>query len=275
MKATVAQIKAVRDRTGAAIIDCKKALESNGLDVDKAIQTLAAQSLSAVGREGRIVSEGIVGKGIGKEGRVAVLVEMLSETDFVAKMDRFRETASSIAQSLAEELERSVQSSTEALLKEHPTEMAEKMQINTEEKNLAATEMISQLIFETKETIKLRRVLSLTNARNGITGIYSHGIGKMVAVVSLTPNTDASSTAVKELADNIAIHLVACPSLPTYGPNADLSASIKDLCDQPFIMDESVTIGQALKQVGAELKSHALVNVASYENPEAESETSN
>ncbi len=89
---TAAMVKELRDRTGAGMMDCKKALAETGGDTEKAIDWLRSKGLAAAAKKaGRTAAEGLVGVRV--EGRCGVAVEVNSETDFVAKIDRFQDFA--------------------------------------------------------------------------------------------------------------------------------------------------------------------------------------
>lgn len=93
-----ADVKALRDRTGAAMMDCKAALAEADGDVDRAIEVLRIKGqASAQKRSGRATSEGIVSSYIHATGKVGVLVEVQCETDFVARSDDFQEFAREVA----------------------------------------------------------------------------------------------------------------------------------------------------------------------------------
>jgi elongation factor Ts len=93
-----ADVKKLRDRTGAGIMDCKAALSEAGGDVDKAIEVLRVKGqASAAKRSGRATSEGVVTSYIHATGKVGVLVEVQCETDFVARGNEFREFALEVA----------------------------------------------------------------------------------------------------------------------------------------------------------------------------------
>jgi elongation factor Ts len=95
---SAADVKALRDRTGAAMMDCKAALSEAGGDVDRAIEILRIKGqASAEKRAGRATSEGIVASYIHATGKVGVLVEVQCETDFVARSDDFQEFAREVA----------------------------------------------------------------------------------------------------------------------------------------------------------------------------------
>jgi elongation factor Ts len=91
-------VKALRERTGAGIMDCKAALSESGGDLDKAIENLRVRGqASAAKRSGRATSEGVVSSYIHATGKVGVLVEVQCETDFVARSDEFQEFAREVA----------------------------------------------------------------------------------------------------------------------------------------------------------------------------------
>ena len=95
-------IKQLRERTGAGILDCKKALEANNGDIEKAIEELRKKGLAQVAKKaGRIAAEGIVDSYIHGEGRIGVLVEVNIETDFAAKSEEFRGFVKDIAMQIA------------------------------------------------------------------------------------------------------------------------------------------------------------------------------
>jgi elongation factor Ts len=96
------QVRELRQRTGAGIMDCKKALEETGGDLEKAIDHLRKKGLaSAAKKRGRVTKEGMVGSYIHAGGKIGVLVEVNCETDFVAKTSEFqnlvKETAMQVA----------------------------------------------------------------------------------------------------------------------------------------------------------------------------------
>jgi elongation factor Ts len=96
--ATMEQIKELRERTGAGILDCKRALAENADDVQKAIDWLRAKGMaSAAKKAGRAAAEGIVEAYIHAGGKVGVLVELNCETDFVAMNDSFKQLARELA----------------------------------------------------------------------------------------------------------------------------------------------------------------------------------
>ena len=98
MAVTAADVKALRERTGAAMMDCKTALSEADGDLERAIDILRVKGqASASKRAGRATSEGIVASYVHANGKVGVLVEVQSETDFVARNEDFQEFAREVA----------------------------------------------------------------------------------------------------------------------------------------------------------------------------------
>ena len=99
---TAALVKELRERTGAGMMDCKKALTETAGDIDKAIDFLREKGLAAAAKKaGRVASEGLVEAYIHAGGRIGVLVEVNCETDFVAKTDDFKTLVKDIAMHIA------------------------------------------------------------------------------------------------------------------------------------------------------------------------------
>jgi elongation factor Ts len=95
-------VKALRDQTGAGMMDCKKALKENNGDADKAIEWLRQKGIaSAAKKEGRVAAEGLVDSYIHTGGRVGVLVEVNCETDFVARREEFKSLVRDVAMQVA------------------------------------------------------------------------------------------------------------------------------------------------------------------------------
>jgi elongation factor Ts len=95
-------VKQLRERTGAGMLDCKKALEANNNDIEKAIEDLRKKGLAAAAKKaGRIAAEGVVDSYIHGNGRIGVLVEVNVETDFAAQNETFRSFVKDIAMQIA------------------------------------------------------------------------------------------------------------------------------------------------------------------------------
>jgi elongation factor Ts len=95
-------VKELRERTGAGMMDCKKALKENGGDMDKAMEWLRQKGITSADKKaGRVAAEGLVGSYIHTGGRVGVLVEVNCETDFVARREEFQTLVRNIAMQVA------------------------------------------------------------------------------------------------------------------------------------------------------------------------------
>jgi elongation factor Ts len=102
MAFTAQDVKTLRDRTGLGMMDCKKALEENDGDLDKAVEWLRKKGLAAAAKKAdRIAAEGIVEAYIHPGGRVGVLIEVNCETDFVAKTENFQRLVKELAMHVA------------------------------------------------------------------------------------------------------------------------------------------------------------------------------
>lgn len=182
---SAALVKELRDRTNAGMMECKKALvEANG-DIEQAIELMRKSGLAkAVKKAGRIAAEGSVVVLISKDAKRAILLELNSETDFVAREDRFRAFAKKAA----------------AFALDHGISDIEALQNHSEieEDRLA---MVSAL----GENIALRRLSIFECPEGGSLGIYAHGDShttRIGAVVILKKGS-------QELARDLAMHIAA------------------------------------------------------------------
>ncbi|MFQ5895604.1 MAG: translation elongation factor Ts, partial [Nitrospinota bacterium] len=102
MEITTEMVKALRERTGAGVMDCKEALRGAGGDFEEAVRLLREKGLAAARKkEGRAAGEGLVGCYVHHDGRVGALVEVNCETDFVARTSEFQELARDLAMHVA------------------------------------------------------------------------------------------------------------------------------------------------------------------------------
>jgi elongation factor Ts len=104
MAATISaqEVSTLRGRTGAGMMDCKKALQETGGDLEKAVELLRAKGIAkAEKRAGRQAQEGLIGSYVHFNGKIAVLVELNCETDFVARTEDFQQLAKDLAMHIA------------------------------------------------------------------------------------------------------------------------------------------------------------------------------
>ncbi len=132
MSVSMADIKALRERTGAGILDCKKALSENGGDVDGAIDWLRAKGIAkAAKKAGRAATEGLVHSYIHAGGKIGVLIEVNCETDFAAMNEKFQTFVADIAMHIAAsapEYVRREEVPSEAYEKEKAVQLAKTME---------------------------------------------------------------------------------------------------------------------------------------------------
>jgi len=196
-------VKALRDQTGAGMMDCKSALVDASGDVDKAVELLRERGLSKAGkRAGRETSEGAIG--IALDGENASIIELGCETDFVAKTDDFQSLTNDIAGVVARDA--SVQGPAEAL--------AAVLQDGTIEDRIKAH------VAKLGENIELKRVARI--AVDGITGGYVHGGGKLGVIVALA--CESAAPELDELAKDLAMHVAASDPAPVAVDRTGVSA---------------------------------------------------
>ena len=206
MAATAAQVKELREKTGAGMMDCKAALEEAGGDLEKAIEVLRKKGLAqAAKRAGRIAKDGIIGHYIHMGGKVGVLVEVNCETDFVARTPEFQALVDSV---------------TTELLAAPSTE---------DPQALAAADgvvgqKVAEKIAKTGENMAVTRAARLTG--EGLVGSYLHLGGKIGVLVELqgVPAAARTSDAVQTLVRELAMQIAAAS--PSYATREEVPASI-------------------------------------------------
>lgn len=178
------QIKLLREKTGAGMVDCKKALDEAGNDIDKAVEILRKKGISkAAKRTERETSEGVVKVAVNELGNEGYVVEINSETDFVARNEKFQEFGNNVL----EIIKNSKPASLEALFN-FP------MGVSTVKETL---DTLSGVI---GEKLELKRFDILTGAT---VAAYSHAGGKIGTLVAL------NQAGQKDLALDIAMHVAA------------------------------------------------------------------
>lgn len=191
MALNVALIKQLRDRTGAGMTDCKKALEETNNDIEAACDWLREKGIAkAAKKSGRIAAEGTTY--VLTSGNDAVILEVNSETDFVAKSDAFKD-----------------------LVKEVANILLDKKPANVEEAKEVTKELFTNATVKIGEKIDLRRFEILHKEDNQTFGSYIHMGGKISALLVL--NGDNA-----EAAQGIAMHIAA--NRPTYLTTNDIPA---------------------------------------------------
>lgn len=262
MAISAAQVKELRERTGAGMMECKKALVETDGDLDAAIELLRKSGQAKADKKaGRVAAEGRIEIETSADGKRAALLEINCETDFVANDENFVAFASGVAG---------------RVLAERPADLEALGSLNFD--GITVEEARKNLIAKIGENVNLRRFASVET--DGVLGVYRHG--NRIGVVVDMDGGDA------ELARDIAMHVAAsrplCVSESEVSPEviekereiyraqaaesgkpADIVEKMVDgrvkkflkectLLGQPFVKNPDQTIEQLLKQAGATVR---------------------
>ncbi len=265
---TPKDVSELRARTGAGMMDCKRALEETGGDMEKAVELLRKKGIAkAEKRVGRSASQGVVMVETSADGREGAMVELNCETDFVARTDGFQSLARALASHVAAHAEPGIDAGS---VLDQP---------------FAAGKTVAQEIKEVSgkvgEVVALNRYARFKPAE-GIVGHYLHHNGMVGVLVELAGASDDAALA---LARDIALHIsfadpigvtgadvpaelvererrIAEEQVAQEGKPEAIRAKIVDgkvrkfiaertLLEQPFVRDDKTTVGQVMKKVGA------------------------
>ncbi len=197
---TAALVKELRDRTGAGMMDCKKALAAVEGDMDKAIDFLREKGLAAAAKKaGRIAAEGVVGSYVSEDKKSGVIVEVNCETDFVGKTDDFKAIVNSIAEHIAVT---------------KPADMDALMASKLNGKTVA--EIVTETIARIGENIAVRRFARYEAESDGLVAAYIHAGGKIGVLVNMKGGS-------ADLGKDIAMHIAA--TNPGYLDRTQVSAA--------------------------------------------------
>lgn len=265
-------VKELRDKTGAGMMDCKKALAESEGDIAKAAEWLRQKGItSAEKKSGRVAAEGLVSSYIKPEGRVGVLVEVNCQTDFVARNEAFQALVQNIAKQATDAQD------VESLM----------AQPYVEDQNITVETAVKQAVAQIGENIQVRRFdrYALEEGTQGIVDSYIHTGGRVGVLVEVGCQSDsvAKSDDFKALARNIAMQVAACPNVEYVKVEdipSDIAQKEKDiemgrddlagkpdnikekivqgridkrlkemtLMDQPYIRDQSISVEELVKQ---------------------------
>ena len=293
MSITAAQVKELRDMTGAGMMDCKAALNETGGDIEAAVDWLRKKGISKADKKaGRTAAEGLIG--VASDGNSAVVVELNSETDFVARNDAFQQIVRNVADV--------------ALGTDGSVEAVAAATYPGSSKSVADT--IKDAIGTIGENMSLRRTAKLA-VSNGAVATYVHNavvenLGKMGVLVAIETAGDAE--AARAFARQVAMHVAATNPLALTAEEVDPAAVAREkaifsdqaresgkpeniiekmvegrlrkfyeevvLLKQNFVLNPDVTVEQALKdaekQIGAPAKLTGFVRFALGEGIEKE-----
>lgn len=287
MEISASMVKELRERTGAGMMDCKKALtETNGA-IEKAVELLREKGLAAAAkRSGRIAAEGLVQSYISSDKRRGALVEVNCETDFVAKTDQFRSFVTELAEHIANKNPRSLSAESGD---EGPFLLEQEFKDGQ-----TVQDHITQMVATIGEKISARRFIRFEAGADGFVQDYIHLGGKIGVLLELSSSQSDPTTNEEliSLAKDLTMQIAAAK--PEYIRREEIPSSIiekeksiykaqainegkpekvaekitfgrlqkfyKENCleEQEFIKDSDLTVGKVIAQVaqsvGSEIK---------------------
>ncbi len=194
---TASMVKELRERTGAGMMDCKKALNETNGDMDKAIEILREKGLAAAAKKaGRIAAEGLVVTYISEDMKKGAAVEVNCETDFVAANEEFKSLANNIAKQVVESNVNTVE------------ELLEEKYIADNGKTIK--EVLTALIAKIGENMSVRRFEKFS-IDNGLIQSYIHGGGRIGVLVELA--CEKQDAALVQVAKDVAMQVAAANPL--------------------------------------------------------------
>jgi len=266
MEITASMVKELRERSGAGMMECKKALSENAGNIDTAIEWLRKQGLAKADKKAsRVAAEGriVLAQGTNGSGGNAVLVEINSETDFVANDDNFKSFADAVAKTALASGAKDAESLKTAKLAS----------------GASVEEARAEVVAKVGENVQVRRIVRIDG--NNRVGAYVHG-GRIGVLVEMKGGSD-------DVARGIAMHIAAM-NPPYISPDhvpAEIVSKEKEialaqmtdkdrakpadiqekmiggkirktlaemaLTGQPYVLDTNITVGDALKKDGAEV----------------------
>lgn len=269
---SAASVKELRERTGQAMMDCKKALAETDGDMDKAIELLRKKGAAVMEKRGdRENNEGrVVGK-ISDDGKTAILVNLTSETDFTAKTEQFQKIVNDAADAL--------------LATDQPCENTDQLgQLQVADGRTVA-EHVNDIVSQTGEKIILAGCEKYALDGPGLLYCYIHFNGKIGTLIQLDTDSDAvaSNETITTLAADLAMHITAHNPAALNREQIDADKVAKEreiaaeqvkgkpeniidkivggkmdkwfsqivLLEQPFVKDDSKTVADVVKESGS------------------------
>ena len=217
---TASLVKELREKTGVGMMDCKTALLENNGDIESSIDWLRTKGIAkAAKKEGRLASEGLIA--IEKDESLAAIIEVNSETDFVAMNDDFQEVVKILSKMAISS-----------------NDLDDLLTKKVSDKDISVKEYITEMVASIGENINLRRMKKISNG-NGVISSYIHnqavdGMGKIGVLVSL--ESDADKTQLNDLGKKIAMHIAA---------TNPISIKISDIPSEILDREKNILIEEA------------------------------
>lgn len=210
MEITASAVKDLREKTGAGMMDCKKALSETSGDFEKAVEFLRKKGMaSAAKKAGRATKEGTIHSLASADGKASVLVEINCETDFVAKTEQFKKFVNEVSNHIAI----ANPSDMTALL-------AQKFYANA---SMTVEEKLREAIATLGENMVISRFVRYPNSGTTETTSYIHAGGKVGVLIEFA-TTKGKDAAFQEYARNVAMHVAAV--MPQYVNPAEVPADL-------------------------------------------------
>ena len=190
---TASLVKELREKTGVGMMDCKTALKENNGDIEASIDWLRTKGIAkAAKKEGRIASEGLIA--VEKIDNVASIIEVNSETDFVARNEDFQNTVKKLS-----------------ILSTKSNNLEDLLEKQLDEKDIKVKDYITEMIASIGENINLRRIDQISVTK-GVIASYIHnqvveGMGKIGVLVGL--ESEADKNQLEDLGKKLAMHIAA------------------------------------------------------------------
>ncbi|MBQ3898051.1 MAG: elongation factor Ts [Clostridia bacterium] len=209
MAFTAQDVKALREKTGVGMMECKKALQEADGDMDKAIEYLRERGLAAATKKaGRAAAEGAVLAYTDEAKKLGVLVEVNSETDFVGKNEKFQAFVLDVAKTIADK---------------NPADVEDLLGVNLNGTDRTVQENLQDLILSIGENMKIRRFARV----EGLTCSYIHGGGERGVLVEIdTDDATFAKEECKAMGKNLAMQIAAMS--PEYLAQSDILADELD-----------------------------------------------
>lgn len=194
MAITAAMVKELREMTGVGMMDCKKALTETDGDMEKAVEMLREKGLAASAKKaGRIASEGMVEIHLSEDNKSGAIVEVNSETDFVAKNQVFRDYVAAVAKQASETSAKDMDAFFEEKWAADP--------------QYTVKEALSQQVAVIGENLNIRRFEKYEKAQAGKLVSYVHGGGRIGVLIELACEKECDELV--ELGKNVAMQIAA------------------------------------------------------------------
>ena len=253
MAITAALVKELREMTGSGMMDCKKALMASEGNIEKAIEWLREKGLATAQKKAsRIAAEGVSMAAVSEDGKKAVVVEVNSETDFVAKNEKFQ----NYVRQVAEHALNTAAGGLEEFMKQPSKIDPEK----------SVEEVLAAQIAVIGENLKIRRFQQVEE-KNGVVVAYTHMGGKIVSIVDL--ETDVDNEAVREIGKNVAMQVAAlrpqytsADEVPQEFKDKEIEILTKQIAEDPKMAGkpEKVINGAVQGRLNKELKEICLLD---------------